>query len=286
MQGGTRPAACRCDLSKCRCPSKNRQVRDHRDHREGTVRLRRSLALVMGLFLVLTIQGVGQSAPQGKRPTLRSEEAGLPDGFLPAAVRARQVGRYFVEMKVPSAASVALRARGTAGTSTSAPTQDAAKAAIRSQEGAIGQARSLGGQVIFRYGVLINAFSAKLSAQAARSARSADGRRIGPAGRDRAEAPDHQCAVHQGTRGLEHVWGAWRRDARRGRGHGHRLHARILRGSRNGCRIRRERPDLHRDGNLPDGEGDRRFRLRRRELRRPRRRDFERHSATRLRSTG
>ena len=131
------------------------------------MRLRRSLALVMGLFLVLTIQGVGQSAPQGKRPTLRSEEAGLPDGFLPAAVRARQVGRYFVEMKVPSAASVALRARGTAGTSTSAPTQDAAKAAIRSQEGAIGQARSLGGQVIFRYGVLINAFSAKLSAQAA-----------------------------------------------------------------------------------------------------------------------
>ena len=131
------------------------------------MRLRRSLALVMGLFLVLTIQGVGQSAPQGKRPTLRSERAGLPDGFLPAAVRARQLGRYFVEMKVPSAATVALRARGTAGASTSAPTRDAAKAALRSQEGAIGQARSLGGQIVFRYGVLVNAFSARLSAQAA-----------------------------------------------------------------------------------------------------------------------
>jgi minor extracellular serine protease Vpr len=130
------------------------------------VRLRRSLALVMGLVLVLTIQGVGQSAPQGKRPTLRNAEAGLPDGFVPAAVRARQLGRYFVEMKAPSAATVALRSRGQVARSV-ASTEDAAQTALRSQEGAIGQTRSLGGQVIFRYGVLINAFSARMTAQAA-----------------------------------------------------------------------------------------------------------------------
>ena len=108
------------------------------------MRLRRSLALVMGLFLVLTMQGVGQSAPQGKRPTLRSEKAGLPDGFLPAAVRARQLGRYFVEMRAPAVADAVLRSSA----STSTPQKLAASAALRAQDSAIAQAKSLGGAVV------------------------------------------------------------------------------------------------------------------------------------------
>jgi subtilisin family serine protease len=129
------------------------------------VRLRRSLALVMGLFLVLTIQGVGQSAPQGKRPILRSEKAGLPDGFLPAAVRARALGRYFVEMNADSVADVIRKGRRQGGIQQ--PQQEAATAALRSQTGAAAQARSLGGTIVFRYQIVLNGFSAKLSPQAA-----------------------------------------------------------------------------------------------------------------------
>jgi minor extracellular serine protease Vpr len=87
----------------------------------------------------------------------------LPDGFVPAVVRARQLGRYFVEMKAPAVADAVLKA----GASTSAPQAAAATTALRAQAGAIAQAKSLGGSVTFRYKVLINAFSARLSAKAA-----------------------------------------------------------------------------------------------------------------------
>jgi subtilisin family serine protease len=148
------------------------------------VRLRRSLALVIGLSLVLMMQGIGQSAPQGPGASDRSQrvaETTLPDGFLPAAIRARQLGRYFVEMKTDSVAQVLMRGGG-GGDGVSAPQQqDAATAALRSQEGAIAQAKSLGGSVTFRYKVLVNAFSARLSAQAAATlAQRADVRSVEP----------------------------------------------------------------------------------------------------------
>jgi subtilisin family serine protease len=150
------------------------------------VRLRRSLALVTGLSLVLMIQGgVGQSAPQapgGDDRSQRVAETTLPDGFLPAMIRARQLGRYFVEMKAPAAADALLRrGAGTADLTSAPQQQDAASAALRAQEGAIAQARSLGGQVTFRYKVLVNAFSARLSAQAASAlAQRADVRSVQP----------------------------------------------------------------------------------------------------------
>jgi subtilisin family serine protease len=135
------------------------------------VRLRRSLALVTGLILALMVQGIGQSAPNDRLGARKARvaESTLPDGFVPAAIRARQLGRYFVEMKADSVAQVLTRAgAGSGGDGVSAAQQqDAATAALRSQEGAIAQARSLGGQVTFRYRVLVNAFAVRLSAQAA-----------------------------------------------------------------------------------------------------------------------
>jgi minor extracellular serine protease Vpr len=87
----------------------------------------------------------------------------LPENFVPATVRARQLGRYFVQMKAPAVADAVLRS----GAATSAPQRIAATGALRAQEGAIAQAKSLGGSVTFRYKVLVNAFSAQLSAKAA-----------------------------------------------------------------------------------------------------------------------
>ena len=150
------------------------------------MRLRRSFALVTGLSLVLMMQGgIGRSAPQAPGASDRSQrvaETTLPDGFVPAAIRAKQLGRYFVEMKAPAVADAVL-SRGTAASDqTSAPQQQAAaSAALRAQEAAIAQARSLGGQVTFRYKILVNAFSARLSAQAASAlAQRADVRSVQP----------------------------------------------------------------------------------------------------------
>jgi subtilisin family serine protease len=150
------------------------------------VRLRRSLALIIGLVLVLMVQGIGQSATKdrhGGRSALRDTESTLPDGFVPAAIRARQLGRYFVELKADSVADVLLhRGAGSGGGAVSAPDQQsAAAAALRAQEGAIAQAKSLGGSVTFRYRILINAFSARLSATAAAAlAKRADVRSVQP----------------------------------------------------------------------------------------------------------
>ena len=96
---------------------------------------------------------------------------------MPATVRARQLGRYFVQMKAPAVADAVLRS----GAATSAPQRIAATDALRAQEGAIAQAKSLGGSVTFRYKVLVNAFSAQLSAKAAASlARRADVQSVQP----------------------------------------------------------------------------------------------------------
>jgi minor extracellular serine protease Vpr len=145
--------------------------------------MRRSLIVAVGLSLALFVQGAAWSStqsPQGERHTLRNEGGSRLDGFVPAALRARQLSRYFVEMKAPSAAEALLRRTGS---SVTAPTRDAAAEALRSQESAIGQVRSLGGSVVFRYGILVNAFSAQLSAQAASTlAQRADVRSVQPVG--------------------------------------------------------------------------------------------------------
>ena len=106
--------------------------------------MRRSLIVAVGLSLALFVQGAAMSGPQtvdGQRRFIRDDRASNLDGYVPALIRARQLGRYFVEMKAPAAADVLLRR----GSSVAAPTRDAAAEAMRSQESAIGQVRSLGG---------------------------------------------------------------------------------------------------------------------------------------------
>jgi len=149
------------------------------------VRLRRSFALVTGRSLVLMMQGgVGRSAPQAPGASDRSQrvaETTLPDGFLPAAIRARQLGRYFVELETDSVADVVRQAKRSGNGVTVAEQRGAAAAALRAQGSAIAQAKSNGGKIIFRYKVLVNAFSARLSAQAAASlAQRADVRSVQP----------------------------------------------------------------------------------------------------------
>jgi minor extracellular serine protease Vpr len=129
--------------------------------------VRRFLGLVVVLVLVMSLQGVGQSAEKqtrSGRSDVRATEGALPEGFVPAAVRAKGLGRYFVIMKAPAVADRATRAAGALG---GAASRQAARETVRSQEAAIRQARSLGGDIVYRYRILVNAFSANLSSRAA-----------------------------------------------------------------------------------------------------------------------
>jgi minor extracellular serine protease Vpr len=125
---------------------------------------RRLISLFGAVALLAAIPAAGGAA--GRRPEA-SGRAGLRaesrEGFVPAVARQRQIGRYFVLMRQASVAD-RLRARGALAPSGQ---EAVAEDALASQEGAIAQARSLGGRVLFRYKTLINGFSARLSPQAA-----------------------------------------------------------------------------------------------------------------------
>ena len=139
--------------------------------------------------------------------------------------------------------------------------QDAARAAMRSQAGAIAQARSLGGTVSFRYKILVNAFSAKLSPQAAAIAQRADVRSVQPVSIVKMDLTTSVPFI-----GAPQVWANYGV-----RGQGMRVavvdtgidYTRLVRRSRDGGGVRRQRPDVHRGGHVPDAQGDRRLRLRR-----------------------
>ena len=106
---------------------------------------------------VLAISGIAVAAPGGlgtaggDRPT-----SALPDGYAPAVADTNSLDRYMVRVAGPALANAELAA----GDELSAPAQrDATREARASQAGAIGEARSLGGRVVYRYDTLLNAFS-------------------------------------------------------------------------------------------------------------------------------
>jgi subtilisin family serine protease len=100
------------------------------------------------------------SGDRAEKTDRRSREGGLPDGFVPAAVAAQQgLNRYFVEMKAPAVAD-RVAARGRVSGAQQRATSDSA---LASQRGAIRAVEARGGQVVFRYSVLVNAFSARMS---------------------------------------------------------------------------------------------------------------------------
>jgi minor extracellular serine protease Vpr len=133
------------------------------DIRGGFMSRRALLVAVVGVVLgSIAWSAIGIASPDGA--TLVRERArdgaGLPDGFTPAVAK-QAPGRYFVVMDSPS---VAQRLKGAADTSAA---RAAAAVVHQSQEGAIAETRSLGGNVIFRYDVLLNGFSAVLDREAA-----------------------------------------------------------------------------------------------------------------------
>ncbi len=132
-----------------------------------------ALTALIALLSVAAVAGAGTSKSGGLAPERAGDRphSGVPDGFVPAALRAQQtLGRYFVVVDGPSVAG-AVESNGRVAGRVQAQT---ARSARQSQRPAIAYARSAGGDVVYRYDTLLNGFSANLSpdAAAAMAARS------------------------------------------------------------------------------------------------------------------
>ena len=129
---------------------------------------RRSLIALSALIALLTAATVAvagtKSADQAARQNaVDRPHSGLPDNFVPAALRAKQLGRYFVVMDGPSVATSMRADRHLTGRAQA----NVARVARHSQRSAIAYAKSAGGRVIYRYDTLLYGFSANLTPDAA-----------------------------------------------------------------------------------------------------------------------
>jgi subtilisin family serine protease len=137
------------------------------------MKVRSVLATALAVVMIASIYGLGEASPGTRGKSSRAERALqrgrfnkraerlAPKKFVPVVAATNRLGRYFVVMKAPSLAQ-----RFAAGARSGAAQRQSRAAALQSQEAAIRQAQSQGGRIIFRYGTLVNAFSAKLSAKA------------------------------------------------------------------------------------------------------------------------
>src|SRR5512132_1944834 len=133
--------------------------------REGNRMKARTLVAVAGVVaLIATVPGssIARTRAAADPRATRHIETSLK-GFVPAVAASQRLSRYYVVMDAPS---VADQVRG-GRTLTGFAERHARTSALAAQAGALAQARSLGGQVVFRDGTLINAFSAVLSPAAA-----------------------------------------------------------------------------------------------------------------------
>jgi minor extracellular serine protease Vpr len=130
------------------------------------MRRRTILILALTAAMVAAVPGLSSASRDGfdGRSTRRAEVRGAPKGFVPEVAAAARLSRYFVVMKAPAVFDRVHAATGRVAASAERQTR---ATALASQTAAISQARADGGRIVFRYGTLINGFSATLSPQAA-----------------------------------------------------------------------------------------------------------------------
>jgi minor extracellular serine protease Vpr len=121
--------------------------------------MRYRVVVATALVALVTLSLPAVAATDRGQHDLRREGGLLPAGWKPAVLSMNKAGRYFVQLEEPSVVD-----RGSLGGSEQ---RRALASVLRSQDAAIAQAESLGGTVVFRYGRLVNGFSAELSRQAA-----------------------------------------------------------------------------------------------------------------------
>lgn len=142
------------------------------------------IALALAAALTAGMASVSAGRPTGATGLEvagdRRRPSKLPKGYVPVIARSAP-SRYFVRLEAPS---VAQRIAGRAAGARDGATQRRMVSSVEStQAGAIAAVESLGGRVFYRYGKLVNAFSASLTLkQAQEVAARADVASVQPVG--------------------------------------------------------------------------------------------------------
>ncbi|MFN2488925.1 MAG: S8 family serine peptidase [Actinomycetota bacterium] len=131
------------------------------------MRHRVAVALALSLALILAAPGLSGATPRDDPRLSSRRENILPEGFVPAAVRARQPARYAVVLEAPSVADRVVAAKAAGAPLSGAAQTQARDAARAAQEAVVGAAESAGGEVVYRFATLLNGFSAELTSDAA-----------------------------------------------------------------------------------------------------------------------
>lgn len=112
--------------------------------------------------MVSTSSGRPRAAGDFKISSDGRHSSKLPKGYVPLIARSA-TSRYFVRLKAPSVAQ-RISAAGRTARTQDATAQRQMQASVEStQSAAIGAVESLGGKVFYRYGKLVNEFSASLT---------------------------------------------------------------------------------------------------------------------------
>lgn len=120
--------------------------------------------LAMLALLGGVVSGSASAVHQGSKDR-RARGSHLREGFVPAVVRANRPAHYIVTMKSDSLAQRIARQ----GALSVSAQSNAVNAALASQESAIQDIESRGGKLVYRYGRLINGFSAIMKPAQARA---------------------------------------------------------------------------------------------------------------------
>ncbi|MFN2593628.1 MAG: S8 family serine peptidase [Actinomycetota bacterium] len=129
----------------------------------------RWIAAATAAVLVLGMHIPASSATSANTPIGVRDHRSKPGprSFTPAVAAMHRLSRYFVVMRTPSVVDQESAARASGTRLPSTTQQSVYRTAEASQAPAIGEARAMGGQVVYRYGALINGFSAQLTPSAA-----------------------------------------------------------------------------------------------------------------------
>ncbi len=129
--------------------------------------MRHRFALACVIVMLAALSSPAFAAQDLDRRGAPGDGRALPKGWRPAILSQDRSGRYFVQLKSP-----AVLERGRLAP---AAERSATASVLSSQQDALAQAQEAGGNVVFRYSTLVNAFSVEISgAGAAALARRAD----------------------------------------------------------------------------------------------------------------
>lgn len=141
------------------------------------------VATAVIVALGLHVPALSATADRARAGAFDRRPASPLHSFTPAVAAVQRLSRYFVVMRAPAVVDAEQSARLSGARLPAAAQQRVFDNARASQAAAAAEAQAMGGQIVFRYGTLINGFSARLTPGAAAAlARRPDVAKVEPVG--------------------------------------------------------------------------------------------------------